>query len=177
MFLRARHHHLAGRRRGPARVWERLVWAERRSAERWRAALAVEMASLKSPASAADPHGGLPGSPLLHQLPGPAATAGELAVDARPAHAGDFSSVHWFGDTYNFTPGQAAAVEHLWAEWERRPGLGLRESTLAERVDAGDAFRLSKLFRGHPAFGRMIVAGDAKGVFRLCPPNGHQTPT
>ena len=92
--------------------------------------------------------------------------------DAKPAarHSADFTYVRWFGVEYTFALGvQADAVRVLWEEWERT-GLGLHQQTIRERIDAErDNFQIPKAFRGHPAFGMMIVSGG-DGRYRLNPP-------
>ena len=59
-------------------------------------------------------------------------------------HSDDFTSVVWFGQTYQFAKGhQAGAVRCLWEEWERgTPTLG--QETIAERLDACASFRVPR---------------------------------
>lgn len=84
-------------------------------------------------------------------------------------HSIDFRSVHWFGNDYNFTPNQAAAVKILWAAWENgTPDIG--GDTLATNVES-ESRRARDIFKGHPAFGSMIKAGQTKGTYRLVEPD------
>ena len=116
--------------------------------------------------------------PAIDSLRGLARPAGAIEMrsmapgDAKPAarHSADFTYVRWFGVEYTFALGvQADAVRVLWEEWERT-GLGLHQQTIRERIDAErDNFQIPKAFRGHPAFGMMIVSGG-DGRYRLNPP-------
>ena len=50
-------------------------------------------------------------------------------ADGTPApnavHSPDFRSVEWFGTSYTFSTSQAACVEVLWENWDRRtPEVG-----------------------------------------------------
>ena len=93
----------------------------------------------------------------------PAPAAGPVEP-VGPSHNADFTMVNWYGTEYTFSPGlQAGAVKALWEEWEKT-GLGLHQESVRERIDAErDNFRLSHVFRGHPAYGVMILpCGDGK---------------
>lgn len=88
-------------------------------------------------------------------------------------HSDDFTSVVWYGTGYYFNRRmQAPSVKALWAQWEKSPGLGLHATTILESLDSSierDRFRLSLVFRKHPAWGTMIVpAGE--GAFKLAAP-------
>lgn len=80
-------------------------------------------------------------------------------------HSIDFASVRWYGTDYVFTGTQSAAVKLLWAAWEGGTPE-VRHDTILAEINS-DSDRLAKVFQGHPAWGAMIVAGDAKGTFRL----------
>jgi hypothetical protein len=86
---------------------------------------------------------------------------------SQPAHSPDFRSVNWFGTIYSFTANQAAVVRVLWEAWEAgTPEVG--DETLLRAVDEeAPPDRLANLFRGHPAWGAMIVTGGSKGSRRL----------
>lgn len=98
--------------------------------------------------------------------------ATEIAVALEPApelpsrrHTADFAAVVWDGQHYSFTSAQAAAVRLLWEAYEQ--GLyDVRHESLASAVGS-DRTRMKNLFRGHPAWGTMIVSGVAKGTLRL----------
>jgi hypothetical protein len=83
-------------------------------------------------------------------------------------HSLDFRSVHWFGRDYYFTAGQAACVKRLWEAWEQ----GYQEVGQAAILEDARLFseRLVDLFKGHPAWGTMIVPGKLKGAYRLQKP-------
>lgn len=90
-------------------------------------------------------------------------------------HSEDYSSVVWFGKTYNFTKTQALCVKHLWSEWEKSEGLSLSEKTIGEKIgSAADNYKLKHTFRvkrnnkscQHPAWEKMIVS-SGKGLFCL----------
>lgn len=90
------------------------------------------------------------------------------------AHAPDFTWVVWFGERFNFSVGQqASAVEELWKQWEdsrRRDGCGLADTRLAFLIGAAERnFRLSSVFRDHPAYGT-VIRRVGKGVHALFKP-------
>jgi hypothetical protein len=91
-----------------------------------------------------------------------------VRIDQPPGdttHSADFRSVLWFGTPYPFTAAQAACVKSLWGAWANgTPDLG-QDTILAEAEL--DAKRLVDLFKGHAAWGAMIVQGSTKGAFRL----------
>ena len=85
-----------------------------------------------------------------------------------PAHSADYRSVNWFGKEYSFTPIQAACIKLLWENWEQgTPDVG--GQTLLESADASQS-RFDLVFRDHPAWRNMIVAGRTKGTYRLQDP-------
>jgi hypothetical protein len=101
------------------------------------------------------------------------AAAAAMGNDSRPppagcAHSPDFRSVRWLGESYDFTAAQAVIVGMLWDAWERRtPDVG-HETLLS---GAGlETRRLADVFKGHPAWGTMIISGGTKGAARLSGP-------
>jgi len=86
------------------------------------------------------------------------------------AHSIDFRSVRRFGTVYSFTTNQAPVVRQLYEHWQAgTPDVG--DETLLFSVDPeAPPARLSTLFRDHPAWGTMIVAGGSKGTRRLSTP-------
>lgn len=83
------------------------------------------------------------------------------------AHSTDFRSVNWFGQSFSFTANQAPVVQLLYENWQAgTPDVG--DETLLAAVDPeAPPARIATLFRGHPAWGNMIVAGGSKGTRRL----------
>jgi len=82
-------------------------------------------------------------------------------------HGDDFRAVVWFDKRYSFTKNQAPAVKLLWEAWESGV-LDVGDETLLMAVDhEAPRARLSTLFRGHRAWGKMIVQGETKGSHRL----------
>ena len=80
-------------------------------------------------------------------------------------HSPDFRSVHWFGASYTFTPGQAAVVKILWVAWENgTPEVGGDYLLGQSGLESG---RMSDIFKRHPAWSNMIVEGQGQGTFRL----------
>ena len=79
-------------------------------------------------------------------------------------HSPDFRSVFWDGAHHHFTPGQAAIVEVLWRGMER----GTPKVGAGPLLHAADLVsdKVSKLFAGHPAWGKMILT-DGNGVYWL----------
>jgi hypothetical protein len=86
------------------------------------------------------------------------------------AHSIDFRSMRWSGTVYSFTANQAPVVRLLYEHWQGgTPDVG--DETLLFSVDPeAPPARLSTLFRNHPAWGTMIVAGGSKGTHRLSTP-------
>jgi hypothetical protein len=90
---------------------------------------------------------------------------GPANSEQQPAHSPDFRSVNWFGADYSFTPNQAAVVKVLWECYQAgTPDVG--DSCLLEAVESNSE-RLDLVFRGHPAWGTMIVSGRTRGTRRL----------
>ena len=67
--------------------------------------------------------------------------------------------------------GQALVVEALWKPWEQdNPDVG--DETLLQSVDhEAPPANVRNLFRGHDAWGTMIVRGGSKGSHRLSAPS------
>jgi hypothetical protein len=84
------------------------------------------------------------------------------------AHSPDFRSVNWCGSTYTFTGTQAACIRILWQSFE----IGCADVSDLAVLDgaASGSERLPLVFRDHPAWGTMIVAGATKGTHRLSQP-------
>jgi len=77
----------------------------------------------------------------------------------------DFRCVQWHGQTHYFTSTQARIVGMLIEDYLKgTPDLGIE--TLLEAIDAQSS-RLVDLFRGHRAWGTMIVDGATKGSKRI----------
>jgi len=96
------------------------------------------------------------------------ASASHQGKPLHPArHSADFRSVHWYGDNYTFSPTQAACVKVLWMAWENgTPELG-QETILEHPEVEAESKRLVDVFKGHPAWSRMIVKGNTAGAYRL----------
>lgn len=82
----------------------------------------------------------------------------------------DFTSARWGVDTFTFGKGnQAETVRLLWNARGKGDGT-LKTETIQEGIDsAADRFRMELVFRGHPAFRRMIVS-PKRGVWKLAEP-------
>ncbi len=74
----------------------------------------------------------------------------------------DYRSVISNGKSYTFTSRQAQAVETL--HKEGNPELG-QEYILEKLGDTSK--RLRDTFKGHPAWGKLIIPGSRKGTFKL----------
>lgn len=85
-------------------------------------------------------------------------------------HSPDFRSVHHSGRSYQFTAIQAKCIAILWQAWEKQtPDCG--DDYLLDLVDSNlDDRRLVNLFRQHPAWGTVIVAGATRGTHRIAEP-------
>lgn len=81
------------------------------------------------------------------------------------SHSPDFRTLQWHSDTYHFSPTQARCISILFSAWERKHDAVSQETILTQAES--DARRLRDLFRGHPAWGNLIVAGSTRGTFRL----------
>jgi hypothetical protein len=116
---------------------------------------------------------------VIPPLAAPNMQGGELdtsgnAVDPRnrrgleAIHSDDFRSVKWFGTEYNFTSSQAAVVAQMWRAWER----GVPEASEAFYLsEAGlSSTRARDVFKGNPAWEKMIAPGKTKGTIRLQAP-------
>ncbi len=98
----------------------------------------------------------------------PARLEGEQKPLPPARHSADFRWVHWYGTDYTFTKTQAACVKVLWEEMENgTPELD--QQTILSAVDS-ESQRLVDLFKGHPAWKTLIVAGTTTGAFRLANP-------
>ena len=105
----------------------------------------------------------------------PAVQEGEAAagVDkgAQTKHSADFASVRWYGTEYQFTKQQAAAISEWWHAWENGTPDLFDETVLTEISARGRKPSLHNIFKGHPAWGNMIVTGKSKGTHRLQEPS------
>lgn len=82
-------------------------------------------------------------------------------------HSEDYSTVLWQGLSYAFSPSQARAVEILWKAYENGTP-DVHQASIHERIgSSSESQRLRDIFKNHPAWGTMIVAGEGKGMFRL----------
>ena len=83
----------------------------------------------------------------------------------RPLHASnDFRSVNWNGEKFIFSPNQAVVVRVLYENFLKgTPDVG--GETLIEAADS-TCKGMRYLFRGHPAWKRLIVS-RRKGAYPL----------
>lgn len=99
---------------------------------------------------------------------GPLRRNAKLGID----HTPNFRVVRWGRETFSFSHKQSLVVESL-ANAAAAGFEWVDQFTLLECADS-DGTRLYDLFRGHPAWGRMIVrhSGDAAGpgAFALAKP-------
>jgi hypothetical protein len=93
----------------------------------------------------------------------------ESPKNPRARHSDDFASVAWFGQSYSFTSSkQRGVVQELWAAWENStPELTIEH--LRDAASISDSVRMPNVFRGHPAWGEMIVT-TSRGLLMLQPP-------
>ena len=83
------------------------------------------------------------------------------------SHSDDFRAVVWFGTPYTFTNKQAPCVGCLWSAWEKKwPGVSKADLL---RACESDGTEVKDLFKGHAAWGTMIVS-VRKGLYSLRPP-------
>ena len=112
----------------------------------------------------------------LWEDPGLKATEVNPGPDA--AHSPDFRSVPWFGQTYTFSPNQAACVKLLWENWESKtPEVGLHCILETAGVVATRLTTCSGVTRRGA---RSSSRGARKGrtgssrLFRVIPETAHQ---
>lgn len=82
----------------------------------------------------------------------------------------DFMTFHWGSETFDFQrPMQRAAIKHLWEAWEAgHPRMQVER--LRELVGSRDTAKPSDWFRGHPAWGRLVVT-LSQGIYALKQPD------
>jgi hypothetical protein len=103
-------------------------------------------------------------------------SCGAVAGEDRPSHTRGFASARWRGVQYAFSPTQRLVVAALWGAWQDGTRWMMQEALL-EQAES-DGCRLRDLFRGHPAWGTMIVPavnyGGPPGSYRLAPLPGEE---
>lgn len=76
-----------------------------------------------------------------------------------------FACVRWFGQLFSFTPNQSRIVEILWsAQSGGTPEV--RQERLLDNAGI-ESGRLVDVFKDHPAWNTMIVAGSTRGTYRI----------
>lgn len=86
----------------------------------------------------------------------------------------DFTTVGWYGQEYHFNRTQAGCVKILWLEWQKNPEgkPAVHRTTLRDAVHSDNSdFRLAHVFRGHPAWRKMIHSLNG-GKYYLGKPAG-----
>ncbi len=86
-----------------------------------------------------------------------------------PKRTENFSAVYWPGvGTFHFQgEKQQAVVAALWTAWEDGT-LEVAQAMLLRAADS-DGTRLHDLFRGHGAWGKLILRGRCPGSYTLPP--------
>lgn len=112
-----------------------------------------------------------PGSPPLAFRACPDMAGRLKMMRPRPTFSIDYTSCSWGELTFEFTKKQARVVEALDKAMRRNtPGIHgsslLDESGYQEKGGRTGA-RLRDLFKGHPAWGILIVPSKTKGAFRM----------
>lgn len=83
-------------------------------------------------------------------------------------HGLGWRNLNWFGKVFAFTANQSLVVEPLWKGWRRGlPDISHEDLKAYARIKA---LRLRDVFKGHPAWGTLIVRGSARGTLRLAEP-------
>jgi len=93
-------------------------------------------------------------------------------TNSKITHSPDFSAIHWEdGQTYTFTPRQRPAVALLWQAKEDCTHF-VGSASLLEAAEVNTT-RMSDLFKGSAAWGKVIVQGvlhgGPAGTYRLAP--------
>jgi hypothetical protein len=76
-------------------------------------------------------------------------------------HSPDFASVRWRGQVFAFTPKQRLIVAALWHARQQGYEWVSTESLLEAAESNGG--RVRELFKGHPAWGTLIISGVVAG--------------
>jgi hypothetical protein len=108
--------------------------------------------------------------PIDNRSPGRSAVT-PWGSGPEPKHTDNFSAVYWPGrGTFHFYgEKQQAVVAALWAA-RAEGSLEVSQNVLLRAADS-DGARLHDLFRGHPAWGKLVLRGHAPGSYTL-PPQG-----
>ena len=77
--------------------------------------------------------------------------------------------VPWLGRRYWCSPPQQAVVRELIDAHVNSASPDVDERVLLRRAGIGGG-RLADLFRGHPAWGELILPGERAATFRVSPP-------
>jgi hypothetical protein len=91
-------------------------------------------------------------------------------LEARPrmTHSADFGEVTWGDQKFVFAgPAQRAVIRVLWQAWEDGNPV-LTQATI--QAEAEVESRLDQLFRGHPAWGKLIYKPGGRGQYTLREP-------
>jgi hypothetical protein len=89
---------------------------------------------------------------------------GPRGAGSERKHSTDFRSVRWGDETFAFTPAQARVVKHLWGALEDG-APEVSHAALQEEAEVLSPIR--NIFKGHPAWRKLIVPGRSKGTLRL----------
>lgn len=81
------------------------------------------------------------------------------------SHSPDFRSVYTGGKQYSFTTAQAACIQVLYEQCKSKTPE-ISGAYILETINYCSQ-RLSDLFKGHPAWGILIVSGNTRGTYRL----------
>ncbi len=108
-----------------------------------------------------DPPAEQPPPVVVQSAPATPATVGE------PMHTSDFQRIDWPGlGTFHLSPKKAAVVRKLWPV-ALTDDPWVSQTELLRAADS-DATRLVDLFKGDPAWGRLILS-NGRGYYRLAP--------
>ncbi len=90
-------------------------------------------------------------------------------LDSQCRLSDDGRTLIWFGRRFTFTRTQGPIVALLLSAWEE----GTRDVSqdVLLRAAESDSLRLEFVFRRNPAWGLIIVQGDAPGMYRLAEPD------
>ena len=86
-------------------------------------------------------------------------------IDRLFSHSADYRSVSFRGTQLSFTPRQAQVIEMLHrAFMDGTPDIG--KEFILEKLESPNS-RLRDTFKGHEAWGSLIVPGSSRGTYRL----------
>lgn len=93
-----------------------------------------------------------------------------LGSDLDRFHSEDFTTLVWRGETFHFSKAQSRVIARLWQAWIN--GTPSVSTSMLLEVAGSSGTRLRDVFKGHPAWGTVIVKDGARGSVQMPDPRG-----